>query len=128
MFKPKTMLKVVSILFIIFGIFGILGTAVSYIMIPKMGEIPGVDMSVIEAAITPLNLMISIISSISCIAGGIFGISGRSLKGAIISAGVYSVLLLISVVQSALNGTFTFLVVIDFILPALYWWGLYQSE
>lgn len=128
MFRPKTMLKVVSVLFIIAGILGIFGTAVSYMMLPKMGEIPGVDMSVIEATLTPFNLVISIISSISCIAAGFFGVSGRSKKSAVIAAGIYTVLLFVSVVQSALNGTFTFLIAVDFILPTLYWWGLYQSD
>lgn len=54
MFKPTKLLKIVSVLFIISGVFGIFGTAVSYIMLPKMREIPGIDMTMIEAVLTPL--------------------------------------------------------------------------
>ena len=42
MFKPTKLLKIVAVLFIITGILGMFGTAVSYIMLPKMREIPGI--------------------------------------------------------------------------------------
>lgn len=128
MFKPTGLLKVVSVLFIISGVLGMLGTAVSYIMLPKMSEIPGVDMSMIEATLTPLNLVMSVISCVCSVAAGIFGFGGRSKRNASVCMGIYSALLLVSVVQIVLNGTFTMFVAIDFILPVLYWWGLYQSE
>lgn len=128
MFKPKTLLKVVSIILIISGILGMIGTAFSYMMLPRMGELPGVDMSLIEEVFTPFNLITSIISSIVCVGAGFFGFSGKSVKWAKICAGVYTVLLIVSVIQSVIGGTFTFLVAVDFILPVLYWWGLYQSE
>ncbi|MCI8559665.1 MAG: hypothetical protein HFH03_00850 [Dorea sp.] len=128
MFKPTKLLKIVSVLFIISGVFGIFGTAVSYIMLPKMREIPGIDMTMIEAVLTPFSLIISMVSCLCSIAAGIFGFGGRSKKGAVICAGIYLVLLLVSVAQMAMNGTFTVFVAVDFILPVLYWWGLYQSE
>lgn len=128
MFKPKTLLKVVAIILVITGVLGMIGTAVSYMLLPRMGEIPGVDMSLIEKVLTPFNLITSIISSIACIGAGIFGFSGKSAKWAKICAGVYTGLLIVSVIQSVIGGTFTFLVAVDFILPVLYWWGLYQSE
>lgn len=128
MFKPTKLLKIVAVLFIITGILGMFGTAVSYIMLPKMREIPGIDMSTIEAALTPLNLIMSMISCICSVIAGIFGFSGRSKRGAVVCAGIYLALLLVSVVQMALDGTFTAFVAVDFILPVLYWWGLYQSE
>lgn len=128
MYKPTKLLKVVSVIFIITAILGIFGTAVLYIMIPKMREIPGVDMSTIEAVLTPLNLVMSVLSCICAVAAGIFGFGGRSKKGAVICAGIYTALLVVSEVQLALNGTFTAFSAVDFILPLLYWWGLYQSE
>lgn len=128
MFKPTKLLKIVSVLFIISGVFGIFGTAVSYIMLPKMREIPGIDMTMIEAVLTPFSLIISMVSCLCSIVAGIFGFGGRSKKGAVICAGIYLVLLLVSVAQMAMNGTFTVFVAVDFILPVLYWWGLYQSE
>lgn len=128
MFRPKMLLKVVSILFIIAGVLGLIGTVTGYVMIPKMSEIPGVDMSVLEAAYTPLNLIISIVSSIGCAGAGIFGVSGKSMKWALIFAGVYTVLLIVSIIQTIVQGTFTAFSVVNIILPALYWWGLYQSK
>ena len=128
MFRPTKLLKVVSVLFIITGVLGMFGTAVSYIMLPKLSEIPGVDMSMLEATLTPFNLAMSVISCVCSVAAGFFGFGGRSKRNAAICMGIYSVLLLVSVVQMALNGTFTVFVTVDFILPVLYWWGLYQSE
>lgn len=128
MFKPTRLLKVVAVLFIISGVLGMFGTAVSYIMLPKMRKIPGIDMSTIEAVLTPLNLAMSAVSCICAVMAGIFGFSGRSKKSAVTCAGIYMVLLFISVVQMVMDGTFTMFVAVDFILPVLYWWGLYQSE
>ena len=128
MFKPTKLLKIVAVLFIITGILGMFGPAVSYIMLPKMREIPGIDMSTIEAALTTLNLIMSVISCICSIAAGIFGLSGRSKRGAVVCAGIYLALVLVSVVQMVFEGTFTVFVAVDFILPVLYLWGLYQSE
>ena len=102
--------------------------AILDIMLPKMREIPGIDMSTIEAALTPLNLIMSVISCICSIAAGIFGLSGRSKRGAVVCAGIYLALVLVSVVQMVFDGTFTVFVAVDFILPVLYLWGLYQSE
>lgn len=128
MFKPTKLLKIVAVLFIISSVLGMFGTAVSYIMLPKLSEIPGVDMSLLEKTLTPLNLVLSVISCISGIAAGIFGFGGRSKRNAAVSMGIYTALLFVSVVQIALNGTFTVFIAVDFILPVLYWWGLYQSE
>lgn len=128
MFKPTKILKVVSVLFIIAGVLGMFGTAVSYIMLPKLSEIPGVDMSMLEETLTPLNLAMSAVSCVCSVLAGFFGFGGRSKRSAVICAGIYTVLLFVSVIQMALNGTFTVFVAVDFILPVLYWWGLYQSE
>lgn len=128
MFKPTRLLKVVSVLFMITGVLGMLGTAVSYIMLPKMSEIPGVDMSMLEATLTPFNLAMSVVSCVCSVMAGIFGFGGRSRRNAVICAGIYTVMLFVSVAQMAMNGTFTVFVAVDFILPVLYWWGLYQSE
>lgn len=128
MFKPKTLLKVISILFIITGVLGIVGTGISYAVLPQLGEIEGVDMSLIEEAYTPLNLIMSVISGVSGILAGIFGVSGKSFKWAVIFAGVYTAVLLVSVVQLMVGGLFTAFVILDFVLPILYWWGLYQSK
>ena len=128
MFKPTKSLKIVSVLFIISAVLGMIGTAILYIMIPKMQEIPGVDMSILDSALTPLNLAMAVVSSVVSVAAGIFGFGGRSKKGAAISMGVYTAVLVASVVQLMASGMFTAFAAVDFILPVLYWWGLYQSE
>ncbi|EOS70682.1 hypothetical protein C818_01279 [Lachnospiraceae bacterium MD308] len=128
MFKPTKLLKIVSVLFIISAVLGMIGTAILYIMIPKMQEIPGVDMSILDSALTPLNLAMAVVSSVVSVAAGIFGFGGRSKKGAAISMGVYTAVLVASVVQLMASGMFTAFAAVDFILPVLYWWGLYQSE
>ena len=128
MFKPKTLLKVVSILLMIGGVLGIFGTILSYAMLPKLSDIPGIDMSLITSALTPLNLIMSLISGISAIAAGFFGFSGKSVKWLLITAGIYTVILLISEVQTVMNGMATAFMIVDFIVPSLYWWGFYQSK
>jgi hypothetical protein len=128
MFKPTKLLKIVSVLFIISAVLGMIGTAILYIMIPKMQEIPGVDMSILDSALTPLNLAMAVVSSVVSVVAGIFGFGGRSKKGAAISMGVYTAVLVASVVQLMASGMFTAFAAVDFILPVLYWWGLYQSE
>lgn len=129
MFKPKTLLKVISVLMIVMGILGVIGTVISYtVLMPQLDTIQGVDTSIIKEALTPLNLILSVLSSISCVLAGFFGVTGKSAKWASVFAGVYTAVLIISVVQTFIAGTFTALAVIDFIIPALYWWGLYQSK
>lgn len=128
MFRPKTILKVISIIMIIFGAFGLIGTAISYIMLPGMQDIPGVDMSIITDTLTPLNLIISVVNGGCCIAAGIFGVSGKSWKWAAITGGIYTLLILISIVQSIVMVGFVWTYVFNLIIPALFWWGLYQSK
>lgn len=128
MFKPKTLLKVVSVLLIIGGVLGLIGTGLSYVMLPKLSDIPGVDMSLLEGTLTPLNLVISVISGISAVLAGFFGFSGKSAKWVLITAGIYTALLLVSIVQTIMSGMGTAFIAVDFIIPALYWWGFYQSK
>lgn len=128
MFKPKTLLKVVSVLLIIGGVLGLFGTILSYVMLPKLSDIPGVDMSLITSTLTPFNLILSLISGLSAIAAGFFGFSGKSAKWVVITAGVYTAILLISVIQTVMSGMATAFMIVDFIIPSLYWWGFYQSK
>ena len=128
MFQPKRLLKVMSVIFIILGVLGLIGTGFSYAMLPKLEAIEGMDMSLLTETMTPLNLVISIISCISSVGAGIVGISGRSRRWAVIFIGIYSLLVIVSLVQTAMLGLFGFTAVVDIIIPLLYWWGLYQSD
>ena len=128
MFQPKRLLKVMSVIFIILGVLGLIGTGFSYAMLPKLEAIEGMDMSLLTETMTPLNLVISIISCISSVGAGIVGISGRSRRWAVIFIGIYSLLVIVSLVQTAMLGLFGFTAVVDIIIPLPYWWGLYQSD
>ena len=128
MFKPTKLLKVVSIILIIFGAIGLLGTGVSYVMLPSLGDIPGVDMSLITNALTPLNLAVAVLSGILQIAAGIFGVSGKSMKATTIIMGIYTLMIIGSLIQSMMLIGMSFTYVFNLILPVLFWWGLYQSK
>lgn len=128
MFQPSKLLKVMSVIFIILGVLGLIGTGFSYAMLPTLESIEGVDMSLVTETLTPLNLALSIVSCVSSVGAGIAGIRGRSRRRAVIFIGLYSLLTVISLIQTAAIGMFNFGAVLDVVVPVLYWWGLYQSE
>lgn len=128
MFQPSKLLKVMSVIFIILGVLGLVGTGFSYAMLPTLESIEGVDMSLVTETLTPLNLALSIVSCVSSVGAGIAGIRGRSRRRAVIFIGLYSLLTVISLIQTAAIGLFNFGAVLDVVVPVLYWWGLYQSE
>lgn len=128
MFQPSKLLKVMSVIFIILGVLGLIGTGFSYAMLPTLESIEGVDMSLVTETLTPLNLALSIVSCVSSVGAGIAGIRGRSRRRAVIFIGLYSLLTVISLIQTAVIGLFNFGAVLDVVVPVLYWWGLYQSE
>lgn len=128
MFQPSKLLKVMSVIFIILGVLGLIGTGFSYAMLPTLESIEGVDMSLVTETLTPLNLALSIVSCVSSMGAGIAGIRGRSRRRAVIFIGLYSLLTVISLIQTAAIGLFNFGTVLDVVVPVLYWWGLYQSE
>ena len=53
---------------------------------------------------------------------------GKNYKGAVVAAGIYTALIVVSTVMTIAGGTFTLASVIGYIIPLLYWWGLYQSK
>lgn len=128
MFQPSKLLKVMSVIFIILGVLGLIGTGFSYAILPTLESIEGVDMSLVTETLTPLNLALSIVSCVSSVGAGIAGIRGRSRRRAVIFIGLYSLLTVISLIQTAAIGLFNFGAVLDVVVPVLYWWGLYQSE
>ena len=128
MFQPSKLLKVMSVIFIILGVLGLIGTGFSYAMLPTLESIEGVDMSLVTETLTPLNLALSIVSCVSSVGAGIAGIRGRSRRRAVIFIGLYSLLTVISLIQTAAIRLFNFGAVLDVVVPVMYWWGLYQSE
>lgn len=127
MFKPNKLLKIVSIIILVLSVLGLISLGAGYYMVNSV-EVPGVDMSVLKAAYSPLSMGMSLISSVSMIVAGILGVSGKSFKGSAVAIGIYTVMILASCVQSMMLTGFNPLLVIDFVIPALYIWGLYQSK
>lgn len=126
MFRPNKLLKVVSILMIIFGILGLVFSIIGY---ATMSQVSGlIDQSLIDAAMNPVNIATSLISTTCCILAGFFGRGGKNFKGAVITAGIYTGLMVISTIMTIVDGTFTFITIFGYIIPLLYWWGLYQSK
>ena len=123
MFQPSKLLKVMSVIFIILGVLGLIGTGFSYAMLPTLESIEGVDMSLVTETLTPLNLALSIVSCVSSVGAGIAGIRGRSRRRAVIFIGLYSLLTVISLIQTAAMGLFNFGAVLDVVVPVLYWFS-----
>ncbi|XCP85262.1 hypothetical protein ABXS75_00170 [Roseburia hominis] len=127
MFIPNKLLKVMSIIVIVLSVLGIISLLAGYYVVNSL-EVPGVDMSMLKEAYTPLSMGMSLISSVSMIVAGVLGFSGKSFKGCAAAIGIYTVMIAISCVQSTMLTGFNPLLAIDFIIPALFIWGLYQSK
>lgn len=129
MFKPNKLLKVVSIILIVLAVTGAIGTVGSYFILQSMGDVVnGVDMSAAKEMLTPLTLLQGLFSSLLMLVCGIFGVNGKSFKVCLIGMIVYLVIVVIAFIQSIILVGFQVLSIIDFILPILYLWGLYQSK
>ena len=127
MFKPNKLLKVVSIIFIVLAVMGAISTVGSYFFLQSFvgDEVNGVDMSAVKAMATPLTLLQGLFSSLLMLVCGIFGLNGKSFKVCLIGMIIY---LVIAFIQSIMLVGFQVFSIIDFILPILYLWGLYQSK
>ena len=128
MFKPNTLLKVISIIMIVLGILSAIITAISFPLLSAVQDVPGVDPALIEQSLSPLSIAMSVVSVIAMLAAGIFGVRGKNFKGALISMVIYLIISVISTIQAIMTTGFTFFLVTNYILPILYLWGLYQSK
>lgn len=130
MFKPNKLLKVVSIIFIVFAVMGAISTVGSYFMLQNFvgDEVNGVDMSAIKDMLNGWVIFQGLFSSLLMLVCGIFGINGKSFKVCLIGMIIYLVIVVIAFIQSVMLIGFQVYSIIDFILPILYLWGLYQSR
>lgn len=131
MFKPTKLLKVVSVILIVISVFAVLVVIAGYAMLPQMeqmAEQAGISAESLRDAYTPLSIAISIASSALLIACGVLGIKGKSYKAALILIVIYIIYVTVSIIQSATTIGISALAVIDYILPVLYLWGLYQAK
>lgn len=133
MFKPKSLLKVVSILLIIFGALGLLLTVLgifgaSFISNSTDPTITQNMKDLISDAYTPLTIAIGLGGGIFCILSGILGLMGKSFKAALIAIVLYIVIEIVNIAYAIPISGFSVTNLITFILPILFLWGLYQSK
>ena len=130
MFKPNKLLKVVSIIFIVLAVMGAISTVGSYFFLPSFvgDEVNGVDMSAVKDMLNGWVILQGLFSSLLMLVCGIFGLNGKSFKVCLIGMIIYLVIVVIAFIQSIMLVGFQVFSIIDFILPILYLWGLYQSK
>jgi len=126
MFKPKGLLKVISVIMIIFGVLGALGVLLIYFMSPQMTEM-GMD-SLVEGMWTPLSIVTTVVSTISLIMAGVFGVSGKSMRMAVFFGGIYTLFELYGIISAIITSIFNYAHIFTILIIALYWWGIYQSK
>lgn len=130
MFKPNKLLKVVSIIFIVLAVMGAISTVGSYFFLQSFvgDEVNGVDMSAVKDMLNGWVILQGLFSSLLMLVCGIFGLNGKSFKVCLIGMIIYLVIVMIAFIQSIMLVGFQVFSIIDFILPILYLWGLYQSK
>lgn len=130
MFKPNKLLKVVSIIFIVLAVMGAISTVGSYFFLQSFvgDEVNGVDMSAVKDMLNGWVILQGLFSSLLMLVCGIFGLNGKSFKVCLIGMIIYLVIIVIAFIQSIMLVGFQVFSIIDFILPILYLWGLYQSK
>lgn len=133
MFKPKTLLKVVSILLIILGALGLIGLVLGFFgaSVINSSSDPAVTQTIkdtVNEAYTPLNLTLGVASSLVMVLSGILGLIGKSFKAALIVMVIYTIYLIADIAINIPTLGFNPVSMINFILPILYFWGLYQSQ
>lgn len=121
MFKANKLLKVISIILIVFGAFGLISNVIA-LAVPAQ--------AIADAGITiPMSTrIIGWIGIAVELAAGIIGVAVKDAKIVMVAAIAYLGLTVISIVVSAISGSFTVISLIGLILPALYFWGYYQSK
>jgi len=131
MYKPKGLLKVISIIMIIFGVLGAAIMLLSYFILPQMItelDSMGMDSSTLEQALTPLSVAISEVIYLFYILAGVFGVSGKSMRLTVIFGGIYSLITVFNIITSILSTGFSFWYLFNILILVLYWWGIYQSK
>lgn len=129
MSKSSKLLKVVSIIVIILGSLSVLGGIFTTVMAVTMPDLIAQSYELLgQNAPSAGYYVYTIASACVVLMAGIIGILHRSKKSVLIMAVIYLVLEFASVIYSSIGFGFSFLYVVDLILPVLYTWGWYQSE
>ncbi|MFI3173000.1 MAG: hypothetical protein R3Y58_11640 [Eubacteriales bacterium] len=125
MFKPTKLLKVISVLFIISGVLGVISSITGPAIIEWSESVSGISTGV---EITVLDTVLGVIGSLVTLAAGILGVAGKQYKAAWILAIIYVIYTIYGIISTLDIVGFSALSMMNFILPALYMWGLYCSK
>ena len=125
MFKPSTLLKVVSILTIIGAALGLISTVA---MMAMSGTVNDLLASMGQATLTTGDYIFSLVSVIFSLVAGIFGLMGKNKKATMGLGIVILIIEVISIVMTVSTTGFTVVSVLGLILPLLFIWGVYQSN
>ncbi len=125
MYKATTLLKVVSILLIIGGVFGVISSMASKMILEWSQQVSGMDLGV---EVTALDMVLGVISSAVSLVAGVLALMSKQYKTALILMAVYVAYLVYNLIVSVQMIGFNALSMVSFIIPALYFWGLYTSK
>lgn len=124
--KRSTLLKVMSIIVIVLGAFSLLSLIASLAMKDMLAttyESMGMTMP------SATSLLVTMLPAIIIyLAAGIIGLMYKSKKSVMIMGVILAVYYVISLIYSIISTGFTFMSLIELIIPLLYLWGWYQSN
>lgn len=129
--QRSKLLKVVSILMIIFGALGIISNFMSVFMMQAMMQMPEAQELLAAAGLADVSNLYYAVGILTCVmelAAGIVGVMYRSKKSVLIAGIIWIVLILINLIWGMTIVGFQFLSIFSLIIPALYFWGWYQSN
>ncbi len=125
MYKATKLLKVIAVLFIIMGVFGVVSSLTSKMMLEWSESISGIDTGF---EVTVLDIVLGTVFSIVLVVEGIIALLSKCYKVAMGLMGGYIVYMIYNLIVTSSMIGFSALSMVNFILPALFLWGLYSSK
>lgn len=131
MFRPVRLLKVVSVIMIIMGVIAMGAAVMMYLLSSNSGGMLE-DLGLVSGRITLLASAISIASAFCWIMAGIFGVSGKSRRMALLFGILYSLFFaynfLDNIIHNGVNVIYIPTYVINLVIFVVFWWGMYRSR
>lgn len=128
MFKPNLLLKIISFYLIIANIVALIVLGVICVMIVDGTTAPQIDMGPLAEALPAWHRALAAINCCVAVVTGSMGVSGKSIKWATVFIVIYTCIRTIFIIRAVVEGAFSPQDLSDYIVPALYIWGLYMSK
>ncbi len=125
MYKATTLLKVTAILFIIGGLFGGISSLLANQIMTWSEEVSGLDMGV---EISMIDTVIGVLTSLLTLVAGVLAFMSKQFKVVLGLMIVYIIYLIYNLFVSMQMFGFSALYITNFVLPALFLWGLFSSK